>query len=205
MAVLILDPKLEERVRADRGNNTRDEVWDGVLVMSPVADVEHQYITGELQFILRSVVGTIEEGCVFGQVNISDRDEGWLENFREPDASVFLRDNPARYCGAHWFGGPDLAIEIVSPYDRSRDKADFYAKVGVREFLVIDRHPWAIELYRPESGRMRRVGRSTVGASLPIALELLPLSFRLVVGKNRPAIEIVHKSDGRRWSIEFNR
>ena len=203
MAVLILDPTLEQRVRAERGDKTRDEVWDGVLVMSPVADVEHQYIAGELQFIFRTIVGPLAEGCVFGPVNVSDREQGWLENVREPDVSVFLRDNPARYCGSHWFGGPDLAVEIVSPYDRSRDKGLFYAKVGVREFVVIDRNPWAIELYRPEGGGMRRVGRSTVGVSEALALGVLPLSLRLIAGKSRPSIEVAHEFDGRLWSIEF--
>ena len=45
MTALINDPKLEEKLIAKRqaaGADKFDEVWDGVYVMSPLANDEHQ-------------------------------------------------------------------------------------------------------------------------------------------------------------------
>lgn len=201
MAILVLDPILEERIKADRGENPRDEVWDGVLVMSPVANLEHQDLTSDLIIIIRAILGSREAGRIQGPTNVSDRDEGWTENYREPDVAVYLPGNPARDCGTHWVGGPDLAIEILSPGDRARDKGPFYAGVGVREFLVIDRDPWGLELYRPDGGQMKLVAKATPGGAGSIGLGVLPMTLRLVEGAGRPSIEVAHESDGRRWTI----
>jgi Uma2 family endonuclease len=201
MAVLVLDRYFEERIRAERGDNDRDEVWDGVLVMSPIANNEHQDIAGELAHIVRTVLGSREAGRIFQGCNVSDRVEGWMQNYRIPDIAVYLAGNPAKDCETHWSGGPDLAIEIVSDQDRSRDKGAFYANVGVREFLVIDRDPWAVELYRPAAGSMELVASATPGSVESIRLGVLPLSIRLMPGETRPSIEVAHETDGRRWSV----
>ncbi len=201
MAVPVLDKRSQERLEAGLADGNRDEVWDGVLVMAPVANVEHQDFGGELLHIFRLVLGSRQTGRVFPGVNVSDRDEGWLQNYRIPDVAVYLPGNPAKNCGAHWQGGPDLAVEIVSPQDRARDKAAFYAAVGVRELLVLDRDPWALELYRPAEGGMAQVAVSTPDGAGPVRLEVLPLDLRLVLGAARPTLEVVHLADGRRWEI----
>lgn len=201
MAILVLDPVFEERIKADRGDNDRDEVWDGVLVMAPLANIEHQDIGTQMCHILLSVLKPKRAGRVFQGINVSDRDESWTENYRIPDVAVYLTGNPAIMREAQSVGGPDLAVEIVSQYDRARDKADFYAKVGVREFLVIDREPWALELYRPDGATMGLVARTTPGEAEPIRLTVLPLAFRLLAGPDGPVIEAEHP-DGRRWAID---
>jgi len=90
-----------------------------------------------------------------------------------------------------WLGGPDFAVEIVSPDDASRDKLDFYARVGVRELLVIDRDASALELYRLQGRRMISVGRSIAGdTTTTLQSEVIPLSFRLIEGGARPLIEV---------------
>ena len=132
---------------------------------------------------------------------MSDRELGWIENYREPDVAVYLRGNPAKDCDTHYCGGPDLAVEIVSLHDRSRDKADFYPKVGVREFLVIDRDPWAIELFGLVDGSLALVARVTPESAEPIRLAVLPLSIRLMPDDDRPLIEIAHQTDGRQWTF----
>ena len=115
--------------------------------------------------------------------------------------AVFLTDNPAERCGAFWYGGPDFAIEIVSPEDRSRDKLEFYASVGVRELLLVDHDPWKLELYRLQDGRLVEAGQSTLEDSTALASEVVPLSWRLVSGKDRPGIEIVHADGEQRWVV----
>jgi Uma2 family endonuclease len=113
---------------------------------------------------------------------------------------VFLSGTSARDLETHWLGGPDFAIEILSPDDRARDKLDFYGKVGVRELLVIDRAPWGLELYSPENGVMQLAGVSRPGSLDVLTSRVIPFSFRLVVSDARYEVEVIH-SDGRRWSI----
>ena len=56
MATLVIDPGLErallERRRASRGDRW-DEVWDGVYVMAPLPNMEHQ----ELVISFGSAIG----------------------------------------------------------------------------------------------------------------------------------------------------
>jgi hypothetical protein len=88
----------------------------------------------------------------------------------------------------------------VSRGDRSRDKLDFYMKVGTRELFLVDRFPWALELYRLREGALVLVGISTANHPEFLTSEVLPLSFRLVEGDPRPRIEIVHVDGVQRWS-----
>jgi Uma2 family endonuclease len=94
-----------------------------------------------------------------------------------------------------------LAVEIVSEDDRSRDKIPFYARVGTRELLVIDRDPWSLELFRLSGGELRSIGTATLENGLVLASETLPLTFRLVRGDDRPSILVTHTPDGRTWNV----
>jgi Uma2 family endonuclease len=204
--MLVCEPWIEEQVIADRkarGIDQHDEVWDGVYFVSPIASNEHQDILGGLTVVFRTVVDAAKLGVTFPGVNVSDQEIDWRENFRVPDAAVFLAGNRAENRDSHWYGGPDFAVEIVSPNDRSHEKLAFYAKVGVRELLVIDRDPWALELYRLDHvGRdLVLAGRSTLKDSAQLDSQVLPLAFRLLAGTARPQIEVAH-SDGRQtWLI----
>src|SRR5207253_305814 len=82
----------------------------------------------------------------------------------------------ARDCGTHWCGGPDFCVEIASPGDRSRDKLAFYAGIGVRELLLVDRDPWALELFRLSAGRLEPVGRSDLSKQDALPSPVVPVS-----------------------------
>jgi Uma2 family endonuclease len=205
MAALILDKSLERRLIARRrrlGIDRFDEVWDGVYVMSPPPDIEHQVFGFDLVEVLKVIVKQTGLGEVFSGVAISDRMDDWKKNFRVPDASVFLNDNPAKDCETFWFGGPDLAIEIVSPKDRSRKKIPFYEKVGTRELLIVDRRPWKLTLFRLIDGKLRNVGQSTLTDPQQLVSEIVPLSFQLTEPSKRLAIHLKHLGDGRQWTVE---
>jgi Uma2 family endonuclease len=201
MAILVLDPVWEERIKEMRSVHDLDEVWDGILVMATLHDNEHRSIAGEFCIAFRATMGDRRAGKFYLGVNVSDRDEGWLKNYRIPDVAVYLAGNPARNCDTHWLGGPDLAVEVICPHDRTRDKLPFYASVGVRELLIVDRAPWAIELFRLTGGSLDLVARLTQESAESICLEVLPLTIRLVPGEDRPEIEVAHQSDGRTWTI----
>ncbi|MEX0716094.1 MAG: Uma2 family endonuclease [Planctomycetaceae bacterium] len=204
MAALVIDRDIERELIAERrrtGADRYDEVWDGVYVMSPMADNEHQELVNGLSTVMTVVVAWPGRGKVFPGVNISDRDSDWKKNYRCPDVVVFLNDTKAVNRGSHWYGGPDLAVEIVSPSDRSRKKLVFYAKIGTRELLIVDRHPWALELYRLDDGELKLVATSTVDDGAVLRSDVVPLSFRLVAGDERPRIEIAHVAGDGHWMV----
>jgi Uma2 family endonuclease len=194
--------ELAERVRAvaESEYHNKDEVWDGVWVVSPNPSDEHNDVEMNLGTIFNVILGWTGLGLVRSGPNVSDRVEQWEHNFRCPDLAVYLKGTTARNLGTHWLGGPGFAVEVVSPNDRSRKKFDFYAKVGTRELLVVDRDPWILELYRLEEGVLRLIGKSSLDRPDLLISEVLPMSFRLVEGDPRPRIEVVHADGVQRWS-----
>jgi len=187
------------RRRRRLGLNHKDEVWNRRYIVLPDPDNVHQRLVGFLVTVFQIVIDWSGLGKVFPGTNISDRDDKWTHNYRVPDVAVFLNDNPAEDRHTHWFGGPDLAVEIVSDNDKSRKKLDFYASVGTRELLIVDRDPWLIELFRLRDGELVSGGTSTVSDGILLASDVVPLSFRLVAGATRPQVEVLHADGVQRW------
>lgn len=202
MATLITDPDLEASIRSQRaewGGDRYDEVWEGTYVMTPLPNSEHSHLQAKLVWAFTDALGPSEPATVYPGINVSDRIDDWTKNYRCPDVAVVFPNGAARDYGAFHCGGPDFAVEIVSPYDRSREKIDFYSKVGGRELLLIVRDPWALELYRLRGGRLEPVGRSTLDQPNILQSEVLPLSLRLVPSEKRPQIEMRHSDGAGYW------
>jgi Uma2 family endonuclease len=204
MSFLILDHDLGERIRAERaanGSDRWDEVWDGVYVMSPLPNNEHQRLVGGLTGVFMITVDWTGLGEVYAGVNVSDREEDWTQNYRCPDVAVFLKGGRAVNRDTYWLGGPDFAVELISTDDRARDKIGFYEAVGVRELLVVDRDPWVMELYALRDSRLVLAGTSAPDQPDFLKSGVLPLAFRLVAGTPRPRIEVMHESTGQKWLV----
>jgi len=204
MALMVLDPTEERRLKDEReasGADRYDEVWEGVYMMAPLANNEHQFLQARLTRALQDALGPTGPDLVQAGANVSDREDGWAHNYRCPDVVVVLPGSGARDCGTHWCGGPDFCAEIISPGDRSRDKLDFYADIAVREVLLVDRDPWALELYRLTDGGLELVGRSDVAASNVLTSTVVPVSFSLTAGASRPQIEVRHHDGVQRWIV----
>lgn len=204
MATVILDRRLAEELREDRaaaGSDRWDEVWEGTYMMAPLPNNEHQQIAARLAALFQEVVGWDSPAIVLVGTNVSDREQGWQHNYRCPDVVVYFPDNPALDLDTHWCGGPDFAVEIVSEDDRSREKIPFYSKVSTRELLIVDRDPWALELFRRSDGELRSVGTSTIENGRILASEALPLTFRLINSEDRSSIQVTHTVDGKTWDI----
>ncbi len=202
MAVVVLDPYVEELVLAQRqgsDGDQYDEVWEGVYIVTPLPNVDHQGLVGEFDSILREVLRRPGLGQVFPGVNLSDRNEDWKQNYREPDVAVFLRDGKAIDRGTHWQGAADFLIEIISPGERTREKIPFYSRIGTRELLIVDRDPWVLELYRHADGQLVLTGRSTLDAPEVLTSQTVGLTFQLGPGQPRPQIHVAHPANGRQW------
>jgi Uma2 family endonuclease len=196
---LILDRELVRsfyHARTRHGNAPHDEVWAGTLVLYAPPENEHQILRTALTLALHEATGA----TVLPGANVSGAEVDWLSDFRCPDVVVYLPSNPARDADTHWVGGPDLAVEVVSPGEDPRLKFDFYAKVGTREVLIVDRSPWALELYQLQGGKMVLVGMSDAATSAILTSLALPLTFQLRPGSARPVIHIAHTAPGQTWT-----
>src|SRR3712207_6379679 len=121
MAMVVLEPSVEKRLRAEReasGLDRYDEVWDGVYMMVPLANTEHQDLQSGLVAAIKNALNWDESIQVHAGSNVSDREDDWTHNYRIPDVVVVFPGGAARDCGTHWCGGPDFCAEVTSPGDR---------------------------------------------------------------------------------------
>ena len=204
MSVLIRDPMMSRNFiakRKARGLNRYDEVWNGVYVMPPMPNDEHQQVVSRVNSIMEDVVGWPGLGEVRPGVNVSDRVKGWKKNYRIPDVAVFLKECKAVNHRTHWVGGPDWLTEVLSPDDDAREKLKFYEQIGVREVLLIDRDPWSIELYQRRDDKLILVGKSDLKNPAELKSMVLPLSFQIVSGITRPLVLVRHTDGTKQWHV----
>src|SRR5690242_3940298 len=98
MVMLIAQPDVEETLKAERrasGTDRWDEVWDGVYFMSPLPNIEHQYLVGMISAIFQIVLNEGKLGTAYPGVNVSDLEDDWTHNYRCPDIAVVMQGNPA--------------------------------------------------------------------------------------------------------------
>jgi Uma2 family endonuclease len=129
---------IEERRR--HGLDRRDEVWDGVLHMVPPPGLAHQKFAGLLEPVVTAIAHKIgldvtRETGIFATST--------MDNFRVPDLVVA---SPVHQSERGVERRAEIAIEILSPHDESRDKLPFYAMCGVREVWLIDPKPREFEI-----------------------------------------------------------
>ena len=204
MATLIVDPRVSERLieeRRARGADRFDEVWEGVYIMAPAPNDEHQEIEIHLARPLLEVVKDAGLGVVRTTINLASNPDHWEHDFRIPDIAVFLKGSRAVCHGEFWSGPPDFLVEIVSHFDKSREKFEFYSRLGTRELLLVDRDPWQLQLYRLQAGLLSLVATISPDDAEAIQSEVLPLRFRLLSGDPRPTIAIVATDSQRSWTI----
>jgi len=134
---------------------------DGVYVVSPTRTNEHQEVCGHI-FIAIEMDDRSDRHRRSPLRLAHQRSREQVEpEFPPPDVAAFLPGGPAICKKSHWLGGPDFAVEVISPHDRSRKKLDFYARSASKNCSWSYRSkPWALELYRLQDGKLVLVGKS---------------------------------------------
>jgi Uma2 family endonuclease len=201
---VVLDQREAERIieeRRQRGARTGEEVWDGVIHIMPNPNNEHQDLAYWFGFYF-AVLALMPDprGMVNPSPNLSDRIEGWTQNFRNPDFAYFTENTRAEDHDTHWYGGPDFLLEILSPGDKAREKLPFYAKIGTREVLLLDRDPWQLELYQLKRGKLKLVGQVGPGGG-EVVSGVVPLAFSLVAGDPRPRVRMRQTVTGQNFDF----
>ena len=115
------------------------EVLNNILYMSPAAAHEHQRVSVTLTAQIYSFVTRKKVGEIFHAPIDVFLDEN---NAFQPDIIFISKENSGHLIqGGGFEGAPDLVIEILSPFNKSRDlvtKRRVYERTGVKEYWIVD-------------------------------------------------------------------
>ncbi len=142
----------------------------GKLVMTPVPEILHQRVSGNLNFKLRSFV--LEQGL--GEVFYAPIDAQFSEyNVFQPDI-IFISNERMEIIGKKRIeGSPDLIMEILSPstaYFDLREKFDIYELYGVKEYWIVDYNRQEIETYFTQGNRFHLMERAKESGTISSVL-----------------------------------
>jgi Uma2 family endonuclease len=134
MRVLALDstlPQIQDLLRSRQrsGIDRFDEVWDGVLHLSPNPSYQHARISQRLAEILGPLAQAAGLEASAGGFNLGESEQ----NYRIPDAGVHLPGTDGLYVPT-----AKLVVEIRSLDDESWEKLPFYAARGVDEVIILE-------------------------------------------------------------------
>jgi Uma2 family endonuclease len=131
---------------------THAEWVDGEIVRMSPASEDHAEISAFLLTIMRMFLNRTKTG---GRVLHAPFQMKLARSGREPDVLFVSRENLHRFRKTYLDGPADLAVEIVSPDSRSRDRTEKfreYQEAGVREYWLIDPMQKKAEVYRLSEG-----------------------------------------------------
>lgn len=174
VVVHLREEELAER-RA-KGFDRWDEMWEGVLHMTPAPSLEHQRMLDSLIEFLRRRIRETGRGSLFSGINVF-RDTSVLD-YRIPDLTFVAagREHVFHPDGVRG-EGPDAVIEIRSPEDETYEKLPFYAALRVRDVIVVDRDSKTPEIFRLAGAQYVAVQRDTSGW---VASDVLRVGFMRV-------------------------
>lgn len=136
-------------------------------MMSP-SGWRHGKIISKLNALLASFVETRDLGIVFGA------ETGFLlasnpDTVRAPDVSFVSKQNIPQEepQEAFWPGAPDLAVEVLSPSDRTGEvdeKIEAWLSAGCAVVWVVDPKLRTVAIYRPDqNAEVRSAGQVLSG------------------------------------------
>jgi Uma2 family endonuclease len=123
--------------RAMPDDGKRYQLVEGELIMAPATNTFHQFVQGNLHYLLKAHLIRHPIGTVLGapcDVYLDD------QNVYQPDILYVAREHAARIRDDGIHGAPDLVIEILSPSSAGLDrrKRAHFAAAGTVEFWQID-------------------------------------------------------------------
>ena len=194
-AVLVHVTDEELARRRSIGLDRWDEIWEGVLHMTPAPSLEHQRILDRMIAFLEPHLRATGRGVLTSGINVF----GEPANYRIPDLTFVAagREHVLHQDGVRG-GGPDAVIEIRSPEDETYDKLPFYAALGTREVIVIERDTKRPEIYRLAGSHFVALQQDADGW---LPSEALMMRLRAVEG--RPARLRVEDAIDRTVQVEI--
>jgi Uma2 family endonuclease len=166
--------------RKTTGIHRWDEVWDGVWYMTPAPTFEHQRIIDEMIIFLKPHLRARGRGLLVARINVLQHAQGW-KNYRIPDLTFVAtgREHILHEDGVR-AAGPDAVIEIRSPGDDTYEKLSFYAAIGTREVVIVDRETKQVEIRRLAGDDLAMTQPDTDGWLMS---ETMTVRFRRIDGQ----------------------
>ena len=155
MRMLVCDPPPADieafldrrrRLRQDR----HDEVWEGVLHISPGPSHRHSQLVTQLVVILDAQARTADLETTV-EFNLGDSGE----DFRVPDAGLHRRG-----AAELWHPTAALPVEVLSPGEQTWEKLPFYAAHAVDELLIVDPQQHSVDWLALADGSYEPIERS---------------------------------------------
>jgi Uma2 family endonuclease len=128
------------------------DLIDGVIYMASPDSTRNDQLGGFIRFLLHGYTEVKGLGMVFGS-----RFAFELSDVRAPEPDVAFVSNGRLHLirKNRMLGGPDVAVEVVSPESRHRDyfeKKLLYEAAGVLEYWIIDPLQSRAEFHQLEDG-----------------------------------------------------
>jgi len=134
----------------------RFEIIDGEVVMSARPTLHHQIAMGNIYRPVHRFVSERKLGEVlFAPLDVLVQRSPL--RVRQPDI-LFVSNERAGILGERINGGPDLAVEMLSPSNRGgylESKLADYARIDVRECWLVSMQSRTVEVLRLEGGDWR--------------------------------------------------
>ncbi|MBI3269285.1 MAG: Uma2 family endonuclease [Planctomycetes bacterium] len=194
-AVQLCVSEAELRERHARGLDRFDEMWEGELHMVPPPSFEHQDMATELSYFFRLECRRLEHGRVVAGAGLHDP-QNPEKNYRAPDLTFVAAGNEKVISRRGIVGAADAVIELRSPDDETYEKFPFFARLGVRQVVVIDSENRRPEVYRLSRGRYVAVVPSKEGW-----LTAEVLRIRLRHEPRRRCVRVVAVDDPKRFVV----
>ena len=158
MRTLLPDPApadIEALLEARRhaGADRLDEVWEGVLHVSPDPSRAHLDIQQQLAELLGPPARASGLVPGIGPFNLGES----RQDYRVPDGGLFREPSVAV-----WNPTAALVIEILSPGDETPEKLPFYAAHHVDELLIVDPRTSSVDWLALAQGEYKTIARSSL-------------------------------------------
>lgn len=179
MRAVVVHVRQEELAdRRARGLDRWDEMWEGVLHMTPAPSVEHQRILDRLIQFLGSRIQNTGRGTLMSGISVFGA--AGLHDYRIPDLTFVAagREHVLHADGVR-DEGPDAVIEIRSPEDETYEKLPFYAALRVTEVVVLHRDTKEAEIFKLAGAQYVAIQRDREGS---VVAETLDVRFFRVDG-----------------------
>ena len=191
-AVLLEIPGWLLEQRRVTGEDQRDELWDGVLHMSPSPLTAHNELLIELCLALapsakrRGLKLFGDNQSIFDPAGPGGPREPVtpeVKNWRIPDVTIV---HPRHLSRRGTEGHAEIVIEVLSAHDEAREKFPYYAGVGCREvwLVTVER---TIEVHALQGGAYVRVTPTADGI---VTASALGLELQTVATADGPRLRI---------------
>lgn len=155
-----------EQLFDSQPSDGRCELIEGELRMMSPSGWEHGEIIGILHAILGHHVVKHRLGKIFGAETgfIIRRDP---DTVRAPDIAFIAKENllVARPASAFWPGAPDLAVEVLSPNDKTGEvdeKIGDWLKAGAKLVWIVDPQLKTVTVYRSATDVVVKTEKDTL-------------------------------------------